>query len=120
MLKISVKEWLDKETKEADLLVSDGEINFIAYCSRYVASNHKNISLLSLYSSNITLAYNLPEIVKDEAGGFYSYVVVAKVLNVDPPCVELTNAITIELDCAIPRDIQKGQFIQFSTERLSL
>ena len=120
MLKILVKKWLDQETKEADLLVLDDNINFIAYCSRYIASNDKNISLQSLYSSNITLAYNAPQIAKDDASGFYSYIVVAKVLNIDPPCVELTNTITIELDCALPCDIKKGQFIQFSTARLSL
>lgn len=75
--------------------------------------------LLSLYTSDVVLTFDEPMIKKDD-DGFYSYIVVGKVSSIDPPCVELTNAITIELDSALPGDIQKGQNVQFHTKRVSL
>lgn len=35
MLKISIDQWQDQDTKEADLLICDDNIAFIAYCSHY-------------------------------------------------------------------------------------
>ena len=119
MLNISVNEWLDRETKEANLFICDNDIRFTAFCSRYVGLESQRIMLLSLYTSDVVLTFDKPMIKKDD-DGFYSYIVVGKVSSIDPPCVELTNAITIELDSAFPGDVQKGQNVQFHTERLSL
>ena len=119
MLSISIHEWLDPETKEANLLICDNDIRFIAFCDRYVGFEGERIVLDSLYSSDMLLTFDKPKIEKDK-GGYYSYTVIGKVSSIDPPCVELTNAITIELDSALPGDIQKGQNLQFRTERLAL
>ena len=119
MLSISIYEWLDQETKEANLLICDNDIRFIAFCDRYVGFEGTKIILDSLYSSDIVLTFDKPMIKKDE-DGYYSYIVVGKVLSIDPPCVELTHEITIDLDSALPGDIQKGQNVQFRTKRLSL
>lgn len=118
-LNISVNEWLDRETKEANLLVCDKDIRFTAFCPHYVGLDSQKIMLQSLYTNDIILTFDKPMIKKVD-DGFYSYIVVAKVSSITPPCVELTDAITIELDSALPGDIQKGQNVQFYTERLSL
>lgn len=119
MINISVNEWLDRETKEANLLICDNDIRFIAFCPQYVELESERILLQSLYSSDVILTFDKPMIKKDN-NGFYSYIVIGNVLSIDPPCVNLTNEITIELDSALPGDIQKGQNVQFHTERLSL
>jgi len=119
MINITIDEWLDLETKEANLLICDNDISFIAFCPQYVGLESERIILDSLYSSDVVLTFDKPMIKKDN-DSFYSYIVVGKVSNIDPPCVELTNAITIELDIAFPGDIQKGQNVQFHTKRLSL
>ncbi|MBE5758478.1 MAG: hypothetical protein E7332_00385 [Clostridiales bacterium] len=119
MINITIDEWLDLETKEANLLICDNDISFIAFCPQYVGLESERIILDSLYSSDVVLTFDKPMIKKDK-DGFYSYIIIGKVLSIDPPCVELTNEITIELDSNLPGDIQKGQNIQFRTERLSL
>ena len=119
MLSISVFEWLDWETKEANLLICDNDIRFIAFCDRYFGFDGERIILDSLFSEDVFLTLDRPMIKKDD-NGFYSYIVVGKVLSIKPPCVELTNAITIALDKPLPGDIQKGQNVQFRTIRLSL
>ena len=79
--------------------------------------------LLGKYEYNGTITsdetFEKP-MIKKYIDGSYSYIVIGKVLNLDPPCVELTNKITIVLDSNLPGDIQKGQNVQFYTERLSL
>ena len=119
MLKISVNEWLDWETKEANLFICDNDIRFTVFCPQYVGLESQEIMLQSLYTNDVVLTFDKPMIKKDGAG-FYSYIVVGKVSSITPPCVELTDAITIELDSPLPGDIQKGQNVQFYTERLSL
>ena len=119
MLSISVNEWLDQETKEVNLLICDDNIRFTAFSPQYVELRSERIMMQSLYTSDVVLTFDKPMIKKDN-DSFYSYIVVGKVSNINPPCVELTNAITIELDIAFPGDIQKGQNVQFHTKRLSL
>ena len=41
MLNISVDEWLDKDTGEAVLLVSDNDINFLVFCPCYIEKDRK-------------------------------------------------------------------------------
>lgn len=120
MLKMLIYKWLDRDTREADLIVHSEDIEFIVYCSCYVEASNNAISLFSLYTGDIFLTNDSQTIEKKKDGGFYSYVVVAQVASLCPPCVKLSNDISIELDCAIPKDIQIGQNIQFCTERLSL
>jgi hypothetical protein len=119
MLSISIYEWLDYDTKEANLMICDNDICFKAFCDRYVGFDGERIVLDSLLSKDVVLTFDRPMIKKDD-NGFYSYIVVGKVLSVNPPCVEMTDAITIVLDSPLPGDIQKGQNVQFRTERLSL
>lgn len=119
MLSVTIYEWLDLETKEANLLICDNDIRFIAFCDRYVGYEGERIMLDSLLSKDAVLTFDRPMIKKDD-NGFYSYIVVGKVLSINPPRVELTNAITIALDTPLPGDIQKGQNVQFRTIRLSL
>ena len=120
MLNISVYEWLDKDTGEAVLLVSDNDINFLVFCPCYIEKDRKKISLDSLFSEDIILEDDIPKIEKDETGGFFAYTVVAKVISTKPSFVELTDSINIDLDGAFPGDIEKGQMVRFRTRRLSL
>ena len=120
MLKIFVDEWLDKDTGEAVLLVSDKDINFLVFCSRYIEKDRENIALDTLFAEDIMLEDDIPKIEKDETGGFFAYHIIAKVISVKPPCVELTDSITIDLDGAFPRDIEKDQMVRFKTQRLDL
>lgn len=120
MLNILIDHWLDQEIGEAVLVVSDRGINFFVFCSRYIEKDRKTISLESLLSKEIVLEDDIPKIEKDEAGGFFSYIVVAKVISTNPPCVRLTDSISINLDGTLPGDIENGQMIRFKTTRLSL
>lgn len=120
MLKISIEQWQDQDTKEADLLICDNNITFIAYCSHYEDIERKSITLSSLYASDIYLTDKKTNIQKNQDGGFYSYDIIAQVVNLSPPCVKLTEKINIELDSPIPKDIQVGQTVIFNVEKLNL
>ena len=53
----------------------------------------------------------------EKTDGYYSYHLQGKVLEINPPVVEI-GKLRIVIDSQLPKDIKQNSFIDFSVERM--
>lgn len=114
-------EWISKDALEAMLTIGDAETQCVAFCHPY----HMNVGDMLLEP---VLAISIKNVAKMAAGsqpyvlriddGFV-HEILAEVASVEKSLV-IVGQLTIELDDVLPGDIDLGDMISFSCERLDV
>ena len=116
-MQLQVIEYLDSESVEAIIQLTDGEISILAYSYPFHSPEIQNsVRLFSFFTQNIVREQEFIEPVKTNLG-FFSYRLTAKVVNRSECLVQINN-INIILDTKIPGEIQNGEYISFDVSRL--
>ncbi len=105
------------ESDEAVLQICEGEITLTAFSCPFVdVPMGKSIMLHTLFAKNIyrTAIRRAPEKEDDH---YFGHHIVAEVTSQKEGIVKL-GSIYIQLDCPIPGDIQNGEYVEFSVDRL--
>ena len=108
----------DKDSKEADLLIPDGEHTLLAYCPNYNGrKSNDGASLCAFLPENIEKT-SLPVSIEKSDAGFYAYRIVGVLVErrKDRGKVQI-GEIEIELR-TIPNDIKIGENISFDVLRI--
>ncbi len=107
----------DKLSGEMDLIVSDGKYELLCYCFQSNAPTQWKIKELKTFlADKIMIAHNNNYLI-DKTGGYYSYHLQGKVLEINPPKVEI-GKMCIVIDTQFPKDINQNSFIEFFVERI--
>lgn len=110
---------IDKNSGEADVLVSDGRYEVMCYC--HPLENKKQGAKVSeistLFAEDIMRIDDAEYSVRKEAG-HYSYYLQGKVIGTQKPLISI-GKIIIRLDKPMAKDIKQGEFVQFKVERLN-
>ena len=108
----------DKDSNEADIIVSDGTFDLTCYChpsDLYKAGTEVKL-ITSLFTKNIMRAEN-EEFSIFKLKDFYAYHLQGKIMDLTKSNVCIGN-LEITIDGSIPNDIKSGEFIEFDVLRL--
>lgn len=109
---------IDIDSKEVDILITDGIYELIAYGHPIENIENQDISMLSGFMcENIILTDEDISINKLE--DYYSYEFIAKVISKEE-CIVAIGGILIKLDTPIPNDIEINMRIMFSVKRVDI
>ena len=120
MIYISGVKWISKNAKEAEVCLSDSKFKILAFSHPFTKQIGDAISD-SLYAFNSDNIY----LVKDNVcliernGGQFEYILQGIVNDKKNNRVKIGEFI-IELDKSIPIDINEGETINFTCERIDL
>ena len=118
MICIKKIEWLDYETKEAEVVLTDGKFEFIVFSHPFEGSIE--LPLGALYAENIKKATK-KECFIQKTNSYYSYLINGKLINKACGLVKL-GEFTIEIDNIdlIPDEVMNGEYISFEVLRLDM
>lgn len=116
---MKIKEILnyDKEAKEADMLISDGEFEILCYAFPFENKNPNNFTLEAFMTKDIIRVEDKSCSVIKSPDGYYAYYLRGKIINIKQRLVAIGNII-INLDDDIPKDIKNNEFIEFFVLRI--
>ena len=110
----------DNETKEADILISDGDFELIVYA--HPLSNLENIQnfvIIPFLTKNVIKSEKKEfAIIKDDKS-FYSYHITGKIKSKSKGIITIGN-IRINEFTDFPGDLKDGDFINFNCLRFDL
>lgn len=108
-----------KAGAEADIIVSDDELEILCYAQPFSGKYNVDFVLCPLdYSDIMTATKNEYSIEKLETG-FYDYFLRGKLINLEKGLVQI-GGIIIKGIRYLPKDIREGEYIEFSVERMDL
>ena len=122
-MKIIKLNWLSKAAREAELVVSDGTHECLAFsqpCN--VQLNHiLNKPLHAVDVENLMRVddQNKNEIIKRTDESYFSHYCIARVVRMDEPVVSV-GRILIEIEGAIPGWAKEDDLIEFKCSRLDI
>lgn len=108
----------DPDSKEADILFTDGTNELMVYC--HPITNIQNITNEILYGfmcSNIELTNSNEKIIK--LGNYYQYEITAKITSLLDRIVKIGD-INIKIDIPLPKDLKIGNIVKFTVDRIDL
>ncbi len=116
-----VKKNLESDGYNVDMIVTDGEHEIICY--QYFSDpikekieGKKVCEVTSLLAKNIMLSENDKYLIS-KGNSYYEYHLQGEVIETDKPIIGI-GKIIIKLDQPLPKDIMKGQYIEFEVSRL--
>lgn len=121
MVKVDKLNWLSQEAKEAEVFLSDGDFRMICFSHPF----KKGIG--SVISQPI-YALNAKEILKlngeerfsvEKEEGVFNYKMAGRVIDKSKNQIKVGEFI-LELDNPIPNDIQDGNYVSFSCDRIDI
>ena len=108
----------DKFSGEADIIVSDGKFDLLCYYfptkKNFLGTKVERIS--SLFAKNIMRVTD-KECFTQKSKDHFAYHLCGEVIDTDKPLIRIGKMI-IELDYPLPKDIEKGEYVEFEVERL--
>lgn len=107
-----------RDDNEAEVLVSDGSFDLVCYL--FPAKNlqvGQVVEVIYAFNCSNIVINSAGEYHVEKKGGYYSYVLTAKVVDRKNQLV-IIGDLLIRIDVAIPADIMDGQYISFSVLRL--
>ena len=116
-------DWLDKEAREAAVLLSDGIIVILCFSHPFsgVVGDKLTEPIHCLDAENITVADNHKAYVKRKNSlGYFGYSVCGKFIDRKNQIVLLGNATLSLGNVYIPNDISEGSYITFDVGRLDI
>jgi len=109
---------IDIDSKEVDVLMTDGIFELMAYGHPIENIENQDISMLfGFMCENIILTEEDIGISKLE--DYYSYELIAKVISKED-CVVAIGGILIKLDTPIPNDVDINMKVMFSVKRVDI
>ncbi|UWX59149.1 hypothetical protein N0B40_12025 [Chryseobacterium oranimense] len=120
MIIIKKIEWLSKEAEEAEVYLSDGSYNIIAFSHPFNQKVGEAISL-PLYTLNVKDIYrsDKKESLIQKIGETFEYKLIGNVINKEKSHIKIGDFI-IELDSILPNDISENEFVSFVCDRLDI
>ena len=107
----------DELSGEMDIIISDGEYDLLCYCTQSNSLTPSKIKEIETFlSDKIMIAYSNDYFIK-KTDSYYSYHLQGKVLENNPPMVEI-GKLQIVLDTALPKDIKQNDYVEFHVERI--
>lgn len=114
---VRVVQFLDEDTKEAILEVSDDKISLIVFGYAYeISKSNQNITLSAFLTEKIVLEQEF-QLPRKTDKGFFAYRITAAVTDATAQLVQLGD-INMILDLPLPKDIPNGSIISFDVTRL--
>ena len=116
-------EWLSKEAKEAELVVSDGINNCLVF-SQPCSLRLGQVITEPLHAFDIENLMNVIDTEKYESinktdESYFSYYCIARVIDKSKSIVSI-GGIVINLECQIPNWAYEGDLIEFKCSRLDI
>lgn len=110
----------NREDREADLCISDGDYSVIcyAYPIESISVNQDVNGLYGFLCTEIARSYEYDYFI-EKLPQYYAYWLNAKVVSKNDCTVQI-GKITICLDSEIPKDIHDGDYVSFRVQRLDL
>ena len=107
-----------EEGKEADLIISDGAFELMAYAQPFLKRfKDEKFKLIAFTSENIMTIDKEEYAIEKTNEGYYSYWFKGKLLDAKKGIVAINNIIIEDVGW-IPKDIHDGQFIEFTCQRV--
>lgn len=118
---VTSREWLSEEAKEAAITVTAGNVSIVAFCHpcQLEVGDTPPLPLWTLNVSGVERVASNNESAFHRIDSVWAHEGVAKVVNRHQQLVSV-GALTVKLDCALPRDIEDGEQITFTCTRLDL
>ena len=108
-----------KAGAEADIIVSDDELEILCYAQPFSGKYNVDFVLCPLDYSDIMTASKNEYLVEKLNTGFYDYFLRGKLLDVEKGLVQV-GGITLQGLRYMPKDIRQGEYIEFSVARIDL
>lgn len=121
MVKVNRLNWLSKEAKEAEVVLSDGDFNMICF-SHPFNGEIGNILDQPLYTLNAREVFRLNHEERfsvEKIEGAFSYRLAGRVVDKDQNQIKI-GEFTIELDNPLPNDVQVGNYVYFICDRIDI
>ena len=118
-----IKELLnyDEEAHEADIVISDGQFDLLCYAHPFISGEYKELKapLSAFMSENIMRTSENEYRIERLQDNYYAHRFHGKIIDLQKRLVTIGN-IVIKLENTIPKDINEGEFIEFSAMRIDL
>lgn len=121
MIKIKLINWLSREAKEAEVLLSDGKFNITCFSHPFNYQSTKIITqpLYSLNASDMIVVNSEQKLSVEKTNESFGYKITGYVFNKKENQVKIGEFI-IELDNQIPLDINEGNYLSFICDRIDI
>ncbi|MBP2623228.1 hypothetical protein [Streptococcus oricebi] len=122
MIKINNIEWIDVDTKEAELVLSDGENKLLVFSDGYsefdcqVGVEFKE-ELYAMVSSDVIQVMNKPESVLP-LGGFRQ-VITGTLIDKQNSLLKIGEYV-LHFESDIPNDVKEGELLEFEVGRIDI
>lgn len=113
--------WISKEAKEAELVISDGNFECIAFSQpcHYQVGDHINDPLEAFITEDVMISFENNVGFKKNDNNSFSYTCHATIVNVESSLVKIGN-IYIILDNKLPNGCIEGNIVDFNCNRLDI
>ncbi len=122
-MKITKLNWISKAAQEAELTVSDGTHECLAFSQPCKVQLNENLiePLHAMDVENLmkVIDQNQSENIERVNDSYFSHYCIAKVIKIDESIVSI-GGIIIELECAIPGWAKEGDLVEFNCSRLDI
>lgn len=108
----------DKNSNEADIIVSDGMFDLLCYCYPSMPYSKGTVieSITTFLAQNIIRAKQ-KECLVFKLMDYYAYHLQGKIIDLEKRIV-CVGKLKVIIDGSIPDDIQQGEFVEFDVQRL--
>jgi len=116
-------DWLDRETSEAKVLISDGIIDILCFSHPFYGVTGDKLldHIYCLDAKNIVVANSQQFYMqREESLGYFGYSICGKLIDRKNQIVRLNNIALCLGDTHIPNDISEGSYIEFEVTRLDI
>ena len=121
MLIVERISWIDKNEREADVTITDGVYSIVCFSCPF-NQNENDIFDNLIYcfeAHDIVKSFKSdPAIIKKE--GFYEYMLIGELKSKSDKIVKVGELLIDISDADIPNDINEGNYIEFTVDRLDL
>lgn len=120
VLKIKKINWISQEVSEAEVIVTDGELEIMCFAQplNYLEENELLEPIYCLDVSDLVKA-ELSEYRIEKLDDNFSYSFLGQLIDKRDEKVKV-GGLLLELDYNIPGDINEGDFISFNCQRLDI
>ena len=118
-MKVKQINWIDKESKEAEVLLSNGIYDLICFAHPFLNSiGEKLTSILVSFEDKIFVSQKKNFLIEKNGSDNFSYFIRGKVIDAKNNIVEIGD-IKIELT-ELPSDLDNNDFVEGVIERIDL
>jgi len=114
-------EWIDKDSQEAEIIVSDGEFDILCFSHPFTKNiNDKLSEPIFCFDATDIMITDESQLLANRDGNSYRYFVRGKLFDKSKKIVKLGELTLCIEDSYVPTDILENSFIEFSVSRFNL